>query len=261
MEREVKHLHAQGLQGDVIGTGIHVGGMDAALSQISDWAKKRESRSVFFCNAHSVAHARSHRQFRAVLDSADLRLPDGAPVAQMLRLAGFQNQRRVCGPDLMLQYLALAEARCEAVFFYGSTPETLEKLQARCARDFPRLTVHAYSPPFRALSEEEDEPIVRLIAASGAPTVWVALGCPKQEQWIAEHRDRIPAVVLGVGAAFAFHAGVAARAPRWMEQCGLEWLHRLATDPGRMWKRYLVTNSAFLFYAALSVLGRRQART
>lgn len=98
-----------------------------------------------------------------------------------------------------------------------------------------------------------------MIASSGAKTVWVALGCPKQEQWIAEHHSRIPAVMLGVGAAFAFHAGVAPRAPRWVQKAGLEWLHRLATDPGRLWKRYLVTNTNFLRYAAVDSLRRRVA--
>lgn len=245
-------------QGDVIGIAIHAGTIQGALSRITEWAKARESRSVFFCNAHSLAHARSHKQFRRVLESADLRLPDGAPVAYMLRRAGFNTQSRVCGPDLMVKYFALADARGESVFLYGSTPSTLEKLRARCAEDFPRLQVNAYSPPFRELSTAEDDEVVRMITESGAPTVWVALGCPKQEQWIAEHRNRIPAVLLGVGAAFAFHAGIAARAPGWMQRSGLEWLHRLVTDPRRMWKRYLVTNSVFLFHAALSAIRIRQ---
>lgn len=254
----MKHLTAEGMQGEVIGIPVHVGNMQSALSQVAAWARKRESRSVYFCNAHSLAHARTHGAFRKVLDTADLRLPDGAPVAYMLRRVGFEDQKRVCGPDLMLEYLALASREGESVFFYGSTPATLEKLVARCAEDYPGLKVHAYSPPYRPLSKEEDEEVIRTIISSGAATVWVALGCPKQEQWIAEHRGRIPAVLLGVGAAFAFHAGVISRAPRWMQKTGLEWLHRLVSDPGRLWRRYLVTNSSFLFFAALSALGRRR---
>jgi len=256
----LKHVAAEGLQGDVIGIPIHVGSMSSALAQIAHWARTRESRSVFFCNAHSLAHARSHRSFKQVLASADLRLPDGAPVAYMLRRVGFEDQTRVCGPDLMLQYFALAEERGESVFLYGSTPPTLERLVARCAADFPRLKVHVYSPPFRTLSSEEDEAVVKMISDSGASTVWVALGCPKQENWIAEHRNRISAVLLGVGAAFAFHAGVISRAPGWMQKTGLEWLHRLATDPARLWKRYLLTNSSFIFYSVLSSLRGQRLR-
>lgn len=255
----MKHLFAEGLQGEVLGIPVHAASMPSALSQVASWAHHSESRAVFFCNAHSLAHARSNGDFRQVLDSADLRLPDGAPVAYMLRRSGFEDQTRVSGPDLMLHYMATAEDRGEPVFLYGSTPSTLDKLLVRLSEDHPRLMVHAYSPPFRELTHEEDEEIVQRIIASGAKTVWVALGCPKQEQWITDHRDRIPAVMLGVGAAFAFHAGVAPRAPEWMQKRGLEWLHRLATDPKRLWKRYLVTNTTFIFYAIVSSISRRSA--
>lgn len=250
----MKHQNTATSQGDVIGIGIHAVSMQAAVAQISEWTNSRESRAVFLCNAHSLAHGRTHRKFRDALESGDLRLPDGAPVAYMLRRAGFKNQSRVCGPDLMLKYFKSAADRGETVFLYGSTPSTLAKLKERCSKEFPGLKVHSYSPPFRALSEDEDEEVVRMITASGAQTVWVALGCPKQEQWIAEHRDRIHSVLLGVGAAFAFHAGDSARAPSWMQQFGLEWLHRLMSDPRRMWKRYLVTNTQFLLFAALSAV-------
>jgi len=259
-ESGLKHFGAEAVQGDVIGVGIHVGTMNGAVAQIAEWAKNRESRTVFFCNAHSLAHARMHKEFRTTLDDGDLRLPDGAPVAHVLRQKGFEDQKRVCGPDLMLEYFAHASDRGEAVFLYGSTPATLEKLRARCAEDFPGLQVHAYSPPFRKLSRTEDEEVVRMITESGAKTLWVALGCPKQEHWIIEHRGRIPAVMLGVGAAFAFHAGVMSRAPQWMQQAGLEWLQRLVMDPRRMWKRYLVTNSVFLFYAAMGALKHRKSQ-
>lgn len=249
------------MQAEVIGVPVHVGDMRQAIGQIQSWAKTRESRAVFFCNVHSLTTARLNTDFEATVNSADLRLPDGAPIAYMLRRSGFQDQKRVSGPDLMQNYLAVAEQAGESIFLYGSTPEVLVKLVARVSQEHPRLKIHTYSPPFRQLTSAEDEEIVRMIASSGASTVWVALGCPKQEQWIEEHRGRIPAVMLGVGAAFAFIAGVAPRAPLWMQKAGLEWLHRLFSDPGRLWKRYLATNSAFLAYAAIAALKDRQKRS
>ncbi|MBK0391983.1 WecB/TagA/CpsF family glycosyltransferase [Ramlibacter algicola] len=238
----------------VLDTPIAVGSFDAALEQISAWAEGRESRSVFFCNVHVVTTARMEPEFATCLRKADLCLPDGSPVARLVRQAGYPNQTRVSGPDVMESYLRLANGRRESVFLYGSTPETLDKLTAKLKAEHPDLTVHTYSPPFRELTAEEDAGIVDMINKSGAGTVWVALGCPKQERFIIEHQGRIKAVMLGVGAAFAFHAGVISRAPEWMQRSGLEWLHRLVTDPKRLWKRYLVTNTAFLYYVAMGKL-------
>jgi N-acetylglucosaminyldiphosphoundecaprenol N-acetyl-beta-D-mannosaminyltransferase len=126
----------------------------------------------------------------------------------------------------------------------------LEVLQARLVEVFPGLKIAgSYSSPFRTLTAEEDHAVVEMINASGASTVWVGLGCPKQEKWMAAHRGQIKAVMIGVGAAFEYHAGTIRRAPKWMQNAGFEWLHRLASDPGRLWKRYLVTNTLFVLYA------------
>jgi N-acetylglucosaminyldiphosphoundecaprenol N-acetyl-beta-D-mannosaminyltransferase len=189
---------------------------------------------------------------------ADLAAPDGAPVAWMLRRLGAPGQPRVSGPELMLDYMAHAAASGERVFLLGSTPQTLALLQERLRARWPALHIAgAVSPPFRALTADEDSVLVEQIAASGAGTVWVSLGCPKQERWMAVHRGRVPAVMLGVGAAFDFHAGTLARAPLWMRRVGLEWLHRLASEPGRLWRRYLVTNTLFLWGAARQLLFQR----
>jgi N-acetylglucosaminyldiphosphoundecaprenol N-acetyl-beta-D-mannosaminyltransferase len=180
----------------------------------------------------------------------------------MLRRLGHAAQRRVYGPDFFWAYCQSAEASAEPIYLLGSSPETLERLQLRLREAFPRLRIAgATSPPFRPLTAEEDRAIVEAINSSGARTVWVSLGCPKQEIWMASHHDAVHAVMLGVGAAFDFHAGTVRQAPRWMREHGLEWLHRLATEPRRLWRRYLVTNSWFLVLAARQLLLRGFARS
>jgi N-acetylglucosaminyldiphosphoundecaprenol N-acetyl-beta-D-mannosaminyltransferase len=244
----------------VLGTLIDAETYESSLSKVAAWGQARESRAVYFCNAHSVATARTEQAFASTLGRGDLCLPDGAPVAFMMRRSGLAEQQRVSGPDFMHRYMTAANERGESVFLYGSTQDKLDLLVSRFAQDFPSLRVITYSPPFRDLTAEEDAAVVKMINDSGARTVWVALGCPKQEAWIAEHKGRIHAVMLGVGAAFAFHAGAITRAPEWMRARGLEWLHRLASDPKRLWRRYLVTNSQFIFFAAWDSLTRRNAR-
>ena len=227
------------------------------LAQIRDWSIEGSSRCVCICNAHSVVTARQNPKFAMALQSADLCTPDGAPVAWMLRKLGFGRQQRINGPDLMWKYCEQAAIRDESIYLYGGTPGTLEILQARLANVFPSLVIAgAVSPPFRALTGDEDAADVNRINASGAGTVWVSLGCPKQELWMTQHRGRINAVMIGVGAAFDYHAGTIKRAPLWMQSCGLEWLQRFASEPKRLWKRYLVTNSLFIAGAIRQLLTR-----
>ena len=242
----------------VIGAPIDVLSWDDACRIIGRWAARRESRYVCICNVHSVITARHDPEFMKVIEDADMATADGAPVAWMLRRLGHPDQRRINGPDLMLRYFAQAEQRGEAVFLYGNTPATLERLQERMHERFPALRIAgAYSPPFRPLTPEEDQKVVERINASGARTVWVSLGCPKQERWMAEHRHRIQAVTIGVGAAFDYHAGVLRRAPQWMQDAGLEWLHRFWSEPRRLGPRYLSTNTEFILQAARQLIGRR----
>jgi N-acetylglucosaminyldiphosphoundecaprenol N-acetyl-beta-D-mannosaminyltransferase len=234
----------------VLGVPIDVVSWETALERIANWADKRESRYVCLCNAHSVVTTKGDREFAGVVQRADMATPDGMPVTWMLRRFGFADQERVNGPDLMWRYCADAERRGEAVYFYGCSAETLAKLRIRLAEAFPRLVVAGmHSPPYRPLTESEDEELINSINDSGAQVVFVSLGCPKQEKWMAEHRGRIRAVMMGVGAAFSYHAGTLKRAPVWMRNHGLEWLHRLASEPRRLWKRYLVTNTMFVLGA------------
>lgn len=243
---------------DVIGTPIDVLSWGFVEEHLSRWAANHESRYICICNVHSVVTAREDSELALAIRGADLATPDGTPVAWMLRRLGYPGQKRINGPDLMLRYFRHASPRGESVYLYGSTRQTLDLLRQRLRHSFPDLKVAgAYSPPFRPLTPDEDAEVVRQINASGARTVWVSLGCPKQEKWMADHRGRIMAVMIGVGAAFDYHAGTVSRAPRWMQKRGLEWLHRLWAEPGRLWRRYLHTNTLFLLRAAKELVLRR----
>jgi N-acetylglucosaminyldiphosphoundecaprenol N-acetyl-beta-D-mannosaminyltransferase len=231
---------------------------DEALGQIADWAMKGQSRYVCLCNAHSVVTGRTRRDFGRAIARADMVAADGAPVAWMMRKLGHRTQERLSGPDLMWNYLAQAAPRSESIYLYGGTPETLEALQTKLASAFPGVRIAgADSPPFRKLSPEEDAQAVDRINSSGATTVWISLGCPKQELWMAEHAGRVKAVMVGVGAAFNFHSGLIKRAPFWMQKASLEWMHRLLSDPLRLGKRYFVTNSLFIAGATWQLITHR----
>ncbi len=232
--------------GKVLGAEIDALSWDAAMARLLGWARMRESRYVTICNVHVVVSASRDAAYRDIINRSDMATPDGAPVAWMLRRQGFAGQPRISGPDLMWALCQRAAAEGLPIYCYGSTDSTLGLLEARLRAAFPALKMTMESPPFRALSAEEDAAAVARINASGAGIVFVGLGCPKQERWMAEHRGRVNAVMIGVGAAFDFHAGTVRRAPAWMRDNGLEWLHRLVSEPRRLWKRYLVTNSLFM---------------
>lgn len=240
---------------EVLGAPIDAVSWLRCLDRIVAWASRGESRYVCMCNVHSVVTARLNPEFRKVVSRADLAAPDGAPVAWRLRRMGHLGQERINGPDLMWRCCVRVAGAGLPVFLYGGTSRTLGRLRAKLLRELPDLRIAGwYAPPFRRLTAREDEDIVRSINDSGARIVFVALGCPKQEAWMAAHRGRIRAVMIGVGAAFDYHAGVVRRAPGWMRDVGLEWLHRLLSEPRRLWLRYFVTNTLFCAYLFGDVL-------
>jgi len=242
----------------VLGAFIDATTFDSCIDTVMRWADARQSRYLCFCNVHAVVEMQRDPGLEDAIANADMVLPDGMPVAWMLRQLGFPAQERINGPDFMRLYCARAEQLGKPVYFYGSTSTTLAALKCWAALDFPDLKIAGtISPPFRDLTPEEDEAVVNRINASGAGVLFVGLGCPKQEQWMAAHRDRIQAVMIGVGAAFDFHAGTLKRAPLWMQRSGLEWLYRLYSEPRRLWKRYLVSNSLFLAGAFKQLLDKR----
>lgn len=238
----------------VLGTWIDAVGWDEAVEQVVSWGNSRASRYVCVCNVHSVVTATGDAEFRHALGAADMATCDGAPIAWTLRRLGFPKQERIAGPDLMWRYLRRAEALGHRVYLYGSTDQTLRKLRDRCALEFPRMLVAGtHAPRFGHCSLADDEADIAAINASGANVVFVGLGCPKQEKWMAAHRERIHAVMVGVGAAFDYHAGTQRRAPVWMQDHGLEWLYRLAAEPRRLMRRYLVTNTLFVVRISLQL--------
>lgn len=234
----------------VLRTSLDVGSYRTVTAQVIAWAQAASSRYICAANVHMLMEAWDSALFREVVNSADMVTPDGMPLVWMLRQRGVKGQQRVYGPTLMLHVLEAAEREGAPVGFYGGDAETLEMLLERLQAQYPRLIVgFSLSPPFRALSPAEDEAILREIQQSEIRILFVALGCPKQEIWMAERRGRIPAVMLGVGAAFDFHAGTVMQAPAWMQKMGLEWLFRLTREPQRLWKRYLFHNPRFIILA------------
>lgn len=260
MRSEPNNVNARSpKQGAVLGARIDALSWDETLTQIVDAAAQRASRYVCICNVHSVVTASLNPAFMDILNQADLATPDGAPIAWSLRRMGFIGQPRINGPDLMWRYLEQAQRLGQIVYFYGSTDSTLARLRRRLLRDFPRLQIGGmHAPPFRRLNDAEDAREVAMINRSGAHVVLVGLGCPKQEQWMAAHRGRIASVMIGVGAAFDYHAGVLRRAPRWCQELGLEWLYRMATEPRRLLRRYAVTNTLFILGIARQFVRRRR---
>ncbi len=245
----------------VIWAPVDVVSWTESIDLIFRWADRRESRAVCICNVHSLVTARSNAGHARAIRSADLVTPDGAPVAWILRKWGHSGQQRINGPDLMWRCCFEAARTGTEIFLYGGTVETLRKLEARLSSEFPTLkVVGALAPPFGDITAEEDTAIADKINGSGARIVWVGLGCPKQEAWMHAHRGRVNAVMIGVGAAFDFHAGVIKRAPSWMQDHGLEWLHRLLQDPRRLATRYFVSNSIFLLAVLPNVALPRSPR-
>lgn len=224
-------------------------------------ARERRPALVDHLSVHGLAEARRDPSFRAALERFDLVAPDGQPVRWALNLLfGTGLRERVYGPALMSRLCARAAEERIGVYLYGGHPEVLTRLHVRLLDRHPGLRiVGAEAPPFRALTPEEDAAVVERIERSAAGLVFIGLGCPKQELFAAAHAGRIHAVQLCVGAAFDFLAGAKPTAPRWMQDRGLEWLFRLASEPRRLWRRYLVANSLFLAQLGAE-LARRGAR-
>jgi len=210
---------------------------------------------VCAANVHTIMEAYDSEEFRKIINNADLVTPDGVPIVLMLRIFGIKNQQRVYGPTLM-KYICEASARAGlSVGFYGSTSETLKALSHNLTARVPNIKIdYAYSPPFHPLIPEADKKIIKEINASEIKILFVGLGCPKQEKWMAAHHGKIKAVMVGVGAGFDFLAGTKKQAPKWMMRTGLEWLFRLFTEPKRLWRRYLYHNPRFLYLAAMQLL-------
>lgn len=229
-----------------------------AVDRILDWARKGESRYVCCAAVNNAVLAWESPEYRRVMNEADLVTPDGMPLVWWLHLSGERGAARVYGPDLTLHLLQAAAHERLAVGFYGSDRHTVQRLTRRVLVRFPGLQIaYACAPPFREVTPEEDAAVCEQVRTCSVRLLFVGLGAPKQERWMAAHRGRIPAVMIGVGAAFDFLAGTKPQAPRWMQRAGLEWLFRLSTEPRRLGPRYLRQNPKFLALLALEGLGLR----
>ena len=231
----------------VLGSPVSITDRASAFGVVETWVTTGVSQYVCVADVHSIMVARTDRAHRQVLDDAGMVLPDGMPLVWTGRLRGERLLRRVCGPDFLEAVCTNAAARSWRHFFIGGADGVAQTLADRLRARNPDLQVcGAISPPFRSLSAEEDSAMVEEIAKAEPHIVWVGLGCPKQERWMRDHIGRLPSCVLiGVGAAFDFHAGRIHRAPKWMRTNGLEWLHRLCCEPRRLWRRYLLDAPLF----------------
>jgi N-acetylglucosaminyldiphosphoundecaprenol N-acetyl-beta-D-mannosaminyltransferase len=247
----------------VLGVRVDAMQIPDVIAQMEEWIACRDvGRYIAVTGMHSVMEAQRDAQFSEVLNAADLVVPDGFPLVWLGRRQGFPVlQRRVYGPELMLEFCRTTAGKGYRHFFYGGAPNVAEELARRFAVRFPGLVVAGtLCPPFRELSPEEDDEVATRVNNSNADVVWVGLGAPKQECWMFEHHKRLNATVLvGVGAAFDFHTGRVAQAPHWMRENGLEWLFRLVREPRRLWRRYLLQGSEFVGLLFLEFVGLKKS--
>jgi N-acetylglucosaminyldiphosphoundecaprenol N-acetyl-beta-D-mannosaminyltransferase len=218
------------------------------------WAKNNLSKIVCIANVHMLIEAHRDRHFGDVLRNADLVTPDGMPLVWMLRFLGAVRQDRVAGLDVLEGLCKLAVENEVSIYFVGSHASVLSKMKVRLEQEFPNLVIAGMNPlPFRPLTFEEDQELIQSLNQSGAGLVFVSLGCPKQEKWMSRHKEKVSAVMVGLGGAFPVYAGIHKRAPRFFRQAGLEWLYRLLQEPRRLWQRYATTIPIFLWLASKQI--------
>lgn len=227
-------------------TPIDVIDIKAGIEQVAQWGQAHESRVVNFCNVHSIVTASQSNEFAKALSEGDLNLADGAPIAKWITNKHKLKQLRISGPDFMGEYFIAAKGWKEKIYLYGNTEAVLSKLIVEINKSYPWIEiVGSYAPPYREGAQLESASWISEINESGANTLWVSLGCPKQELWQALHKRKIRCVMLAVGAAFPLMAGHIPRAPKWMQEHSLEWLYRLYQEPSRLIGRYVSTNIRF----------------
>ena len=234
---------------EILKTNINILDMDKTVAFLDEHLEEIRGEYVCVSNVHTTVMSYRDEAYRKVQNGSVLNLPDGKPLSITQKKMGYAKAERVPGPDLMPRMFALSEEKGYRHYFYGSTQETLDKLVANLKERFPKMQIAgSYSPPFRPLTEEEDRQVIDRINETKPDFIWVGLGAPKQENWMAVHQGKVTGVMFGVGAGFDFHAGTVKRAPKWMQELCAEWLWRMFQDPKRLLPRYLDTNFSFLVY-------------
>lgn len=237
---------------NILGVNIIVTNLNEIVNYIEENLYKLRGNYICVSNVHTTVTAYEDEEYREIQNSGALVLPDGKPLSTLSKRRGFKNAQRVTGPDLMGELFKESEKKGYNHYFYGSSEETLELLNYRLKATYPKLNiVGMYSPPFKTEISKESDKIINEINNKYVDFLWVGLGAPKQEKWMAIHRGKVNALMIGVGAGFDYYAGKIKRAPMWMQKCSLEWLYRLMQDPKRLFKRYFVTNTKFLWFSII----------
>jgi N-acetylglucosaminyldiphosphoundecaprenol N-acetyl-beta-D-mannosaminyltransferase len=245
---------------NVLGVGISAINLQQAVGEIERWVTVGSRTYVNVCTVHTVMECQNDPRLRTIVNRSGLSTPDGMPLVWLNRLHGFQEASRVYGPDLMLALCARSAATGHRHFFYGGAPGVADLLVEKLRARFPGLRVAGtHSPPMRPADSQEDAAVLEMINRSSADVVWIGLGTPKQDFWVARHRPMLSAAgLIAVGAAFDFHAGLLRQAPGWMQRSGLEWLFRLLQEPRRLAFRYLVYNPLFIAKSSLQLSGLKR---
>ncbi|HSM83959.1 MAG TPA: WecB/TagA/CpsF family glycosyltransferase [Nodosilinea sp.] len=245
----------------ILGFSVAANPFHDQINLIMQWGQQRLSRVVCVANVHMLMEARWDPAFARVLWGADLLTPDGMPLVWTLNMLRKRAHDRVAGMYILREVCERAQASGMGVYFLGTDDITLAGMRQRLNREFPNLVIAGMEPlPFRPLTAEEDRQVVKTINDSQAGIVFVALGCPKQEMWMFQHKHKIRAAMVGIGGVFPIYAGVKKHAPQWVQESGLEWFYRLSQEPGRLWKRYLKTIPPFVYLSARQVVTTRLHR-
>ncbi len=234
----------------ILGVEVAAVNMGIVLCFIKRNLKKLQGKYICVSNVHTTIMSYDSWEYQKIQNGAVLALPDGKPLSIVCRKRGFKETARVTGPDLMKEIFECSKENGYTHYFYGSTLETLVSLEKELKLKYDLFIAGMYSPPFRKLTKEEDQRVIDNINLAHADFIWVGLGAPKQEQWMYEHRNLVNGLMIGVGAGFDYFAGNIKRAPMWMQKCSLEWVYRLWQEPRRLFKRYLITNTKFLWLIA-----------
>jgi N-acetylglucosaminyldiphosphoundecaprenol N-acetyl-beta-D-mannosaminyltransferase len=243
----------------IITMDVDVTALGSAVDKVLNLVGSDRGAYVCVSNVHMCMETFDSSSFRGVVNQADLVIPDGKPLSIAQKLLGHKNAAQVRGTDIMKTLCELSGKKNLNIGFYGGSSDAiLDLVKSNLLKQYPDIKIaYSYSPPFRPLSDEEDSNVVEEINNSNVDILFVGIGCPKQEIWMAEHKDKVSCVMLGVGAAFDFLSGHKKEAPRWVQSIGMEWFFRLVSEPRRLWKRYFYTNTKFIVLLAIQLFSKR----